>query len=283
MFIWDFTANSVLEQITDWIYAQVVSFLGQFFVMVGNMGAEIFDMGWVQAIVLFFSYFAWALYLTGIAVSIFECAIEYQNGRGNIKDTALGIIKGFFAVSLFSILPVELYKFSISLQSTFLSGLTSIMGTIDGVGGLAMEKLSVITSNPSTTAVLGIFYAIIMGYATMKVFFANLKRGGILIIQIAVGSLYIFSVPRGHADGFIGWCKQVIALCFTAFLQVVILIAGLMTCTDNILLGLGIMLASSEVPRIAGTFGLDTVTKTNFSGVMRSAQTAVNITKTIMK
>ena len=42
----------------------------------------------------------------------------------------------------------------------------------------------------------------------IKVFFANLKRGGILLIQIAVGSLYMFSVPRGYLDGFYQWCSR---------------------------------------------------------------------------
>lgn len=46
----------------------------------------------------------------------------------------------------------------------------------------------------------------------IKVFFANLKRGGILLIQIAVGSLYMFSIPRGYTDGFTQWMKQVIGL-----------------------------------------------------------------------
>lgn len=50
----------------------------------------------------------------------------------------------------------------------------------------------------------------------IKVFFANLKRGGILLIQIAAGSLYMFSVPRGYIDGFVQWIKQVIGPCLTA-------------------------------------------------------------------
>ena len=57
-----------------------------------------------------------------------------------------------------------------------------------------------------------IFLVILMGYAVIKVFFSNLKRGGILLIQISVGSLYMFSVPRGYIDGFIQWCKQIIGL-----------------------------------------------------------------------
>ena len=42
----------------------------------------------------------------------------------------------------------------------------------------------------------------------LKSFFANIKRGGILLIQIAVGSLYMFSIPRGYTDGFNQWCNR---------------------------------------------------------------------------
>ena len=66
MFIWDFVADKVLGQIVDWFYGQVVGFLGNFFSEMGNMGAELFTMDWVQSIVLFFSYLAWALYGTGL-------------------------------------------------------------------------------------------------------------------------------------------------------------------------------------------------------------------------
>lgn len=53
MFIWDFVADTVLGQIIDWIYGQIVGFLGDFFMQMGNMGADLFEMGWVQSIVLF--------------------------------------------------------------------------------------------------------------------------------------------------------------------------------------------------------------------------------------
>ena len=122
-----------------------------------------------------------------------------------------------------------------------------------------------------------------MAYAIIKVFFANLKRGGILLIQIAVGSLYMFSVPRGYTDGFIQWCKQIIGLCLTAFLQATILIAGLMVFKDHALLGLGLMLSAGEIPRIAGAFGLDTTTRANIMSSVYTAQAAVNTTRTIVQ
>jgi len=282
MFIWDFIADIVLGQIMDWIYAQIVGFLGDFFAMMGNMGADLFGMTWVQAIVTFFGYLAWALYGTGLVVACFECGIESQSGRGSIKDTALNAIKGFMAVSLFTIVPVELYKLAVDLQGSFASGITGLIGSSGGISTMSVAALANIGSfgiNP----IMGIFVVILMGYAVIKVFFANLKRGGILLIQIAVGSLYMFSVPRGYIDGFVSWCKQVIGLCLTAFLQATVLVAGLMVFNSNMLLGLGLMLASSEIPRIAGQFGLDTSTKTNLMSTMYAAQTAVNMTKTVVQ
>lgn len=94
-----------------------------------------------------------------------------------------------------------------------------------------------------------------LGYAVFKVFFSNLKRGGILLILIAVGSLYLFGVPRGYMDGFTGWCKQVIGLCLTTFLQSAILIAGLMVLREELLLGLGLMLSAGEFQELPDILG----------------------------
>ena len=114
-----------MDQVLDWIYGQLVGFLGDFFAQMGNMGVELFDMPWVQSIVLFFSYLGWALYVVGLVVSCFECGIEYQAGRGgSIKDTALDAIKGFLAVSLFTTVPVELFRLVVDLQASLTAGIT---------------------------------------------------------------------------------------------------------------------------------------------------------------
>ena len=295
MFIWDFVADKILGQIVDWFYGQVVGFLGNFFAEMGNMGVELFEMSWVQSIVLFFSYLAWALYGTGLVVACFECGIEYSSGRGNIRETALNAIKGFMAVSLFTVVPVRLYELSVTLQGQLTAGITGYGASIGDVASdimqefSAVESLTDLTSGPFlgfgsiTSGIMILFCIILMAYAIIKVFFANLKRGGILLIQIAVGSLYMFSVPRGYTDGFIQWCKQIIGLCLTAFLQATILIAGLMVFKDHALLGLGLMLSAGEIPRIAGTFGLDTTTRANIMTAVYTAQAAVNTTRTIVQ
>lgn len=279
MFLWDFVADAVMGQIIDWIYEKVLDFLSEFFSMMGNMGAELFNYSFIKAIVEIFRLFGWALFATGLVVAVFEVAIEYQSGRGSIKDASLNAIKGFMAVSLFTVLPIELYKFCISLQLTLTRDMSSLIGGTS-IGVSANRSLTAIKSLEVGTVLL-IFLLIMMGYSIIKVFFANLKRGGILLITVAVGSLYMFSVVRGYTDGFIQWCKQVIGICLTAFLQSVILIAGLGVMRQNVLLGIGIIMSASEIPRITGQFGLDTSTKANLMSTIYAAQSAMTITRTV--
>lgn len=282
MFIFDFVADVVLDQIVDWIYGKIISFLNDFFAMMNNMGVELFELPWIQAVTTFFGYLGWTLFVVGIVVGAFECAIEYQGGRGSVKDTALNYVKGFMAVSLFTVLPVSLYSLCVSLQSTFGSAISGLVNP-ESIGEMAQGALMSAAIPGIGNPILQIFCAVMMGYAVIKVFFANLKRGGILVIQIAVGSLYMFSVPRGYIDGFTQWCKQVIGICVTAFLQSTILTAGLLVFLDHPLLGLGLMLSSTEVPRIAGQFGLDTSTKANLMGGVYAAQSAVNLSRTVAR
>lgn len=279
------------------MYGQIIGFLGDFFAQMGNMGVEIFDMSWVHSIVLFFSYLGWTLYVVGLVVSCFECGIEYQSGRGgSIKNTALDAIRGFLAVSLFTTVPIELFKLAVDLQASLTAGITGYGSGIDTLASSIITNLQdggslteVASSDmfgglgALTSVFMVLFIIIMMGYAVIKVFFSNLKRGGILLIQIAVGSLHMFSVPRGYGDGFVQWIKQVIGLCLTTFLQATILTAGLMVIPDHCLLGLGLMLAASEVPRIAGIFGLDTSTNANIMSAVYTAQAAVSTTRTIVQ
>ena len=124
---------------------------------------------------------------------------------------------------------------------------------------------------------------IAFAYCIVKIFFQNIKRGGILLIQMAVGSLYMFSVPRGYQDAFNQWTKQVAAICLTAFLQTTLLYLGLLTFPGNMLLALGIMLAANEVPKIAQQFGLDSSVRVNMMSVVHTTATAVNLTRSVAR
>ena len=56
---------------------------------------------------------------------------------------------------------------------------------------------------------------------------------------------------------------------------------GLLITPSNILLGVGVMMASSEVPRITDRFGLDTSVKFNAMSTMFAVNSGVNLARTI--
>ena len=101
-------SEAIWEAMLQWYYETIYNAIADFFTLMGNMGADLFDLAWVQATINLFVLFGWALYVTGIIVAIFDVAIEYQSGRANIKTTALNILKGFFACSMIGVVPVEL-------------------------------------------------------------------------------------------------------------------------------------------------------------------------------
>lgn len=278
MFIWDFIVESLLEEVFKWIHSQIVIFLTEIFGAINMMGAELFDLVWIRAILLFFNYIAWAMFAVGLVIAVFETAIAYQSGQGNIGGTFINILKGFMATSLVTKLPIELYRFSITLQTSLSKSVSGIISSPKPIGELALGSVTHINALTKSTVFM-LFMLIAIGYAVLKVFAANIKRGGILLTQIAIGSLYMMSIPRGFNDQFIVWMKQVIALSITTFMQTLILLMGLLIFREHMMLGVGLMLSAKEVPRIADQFGLDTSARGNMMGALYATQMLGNFLK----
>ena len=280
-------AGAIWDALVTWIYNAVYGAVADLFTGMNSMGAEIFNLGWVQAVVELFTLFGWTLYVAGVVMAVFDLAIESNSGRVNVKTVAMNAFKGFFACALVGVLPVELYKFCVSLQNTFAGDLIQIFaGTQVGTLGETATAVLEIVFNPlamSGSVLKLLFFLLGFAYCSIKVFFSNIKRGGILLIQIAVGELYMFSLPRGFTDGFNQWCRQVVAICLTAFLQTTLLFLGMLTFETDMLMGLGIMLAANEVPRIAQQFGLDSSVRFNVSSVMYSTSSAVHLARAVMR
>lgn len=277
-------SDTIWSTMMNWLYETVFNAVADFFSLMGNMGADIFDLSWVQATVRLFTLFGWALFAAGVVVAAFDFAIEYQSGRANIRSTVLNVLKGFFACSLIGIVPIELYKFCISLQNTFAGDLAGLISGGEATS-IADQSMHILQNNFAEHMLAGNLFNLLtliaFAYCIVKVFFQNIKRGGILLVQMSVGSLYMFSVPRGYSDGFTQWMKQVAAICLTAFMQTTLLFLGLMTFSQNMLLGLGIMLAANEVPRIAQQFGLDSSAKFNLMSAVHATTTALNLSRTV--
>ena len=272
--LWGNTIGNVTDTVGDWIWETMFEWLfnliygavADMFEFINGTTSDIFELSWVQAFISLFHSLAWMLFVCGMIVAVFDTAIAYESGQANIKNTCLNVLKGFMAASLVTVIPQRLYSFCVATQGTFTHELLgNFIGDVSD--SVADSGLKIIVALSSDVSLFSLFFIILFGYCTIKVIFANIKRGGIMLCQIAVGSLYLFGVPRGYTDGFYGWCKQVIATCLTAFLQTTILYLGLLSYTQHPLLSIGICLSATEVPRIAQMFGLDTSVRVNMMSV----------------
>lgn len=272
--LWDNTVGALSSEVSEmifdamfnWIFITIYDGIADIFTWINESSADIFSLAWINAFISLFHNIGWILFACGMVVAVFDTAIGCENGRADIKGTCLNVLKGFFAASLITVVPQRLYSFCVSLQNIFAKDLIGAL-VQNRSDTLTDSGLEVIKSLAKDVTLSSLFFIILFGYCVIKVVFANIKRGGILLCQIAVGSLYMFSVPRGYMDGFTGWCKQIIATCLTAFLQTTILYLGLLTYTEHPIIAVGICLSANEVPRIAQMFGLDTSVKVNMMSI----------------
>lgn len=119
-FLGEQISNAIWNTMLQWFYETIYNAVADFFTMMGNMGADVFDLEWVQATINLFTLFGWALFVAGTVVAVFDVAVEYQNGRANIKTTAINVLKGFFACSLFGVVAVEFEGFCNYEHSAFI-------------------------------------------------------------------------------------------------------------------------------------------------------------------
>lgn len=278
-------ADAVFDRFIPWAFNGLFDALSEFLTNINEMGAEIFDLDWCKLLLQLFSVFGAAMFVIGFFVSFFDLGISYasQDGKNSPISTILNCIKGFVATFLFVNIPVELYRFCISLQNSLSKGILTLAGKDSTlkIGEYAQQVLMSWRAGLNTAHIFFLALLIVFAYCIVKVFFANLKRGGILIALIAIGSIHMFSVPRGYTDGFTAWCKQVIGLCVTALLQTTLLYAGLITFAEHPLLGTGVMLAATEVPRVLEKFGLETSAKFNPMQGLYGASMAMSMVRIV--
>jgi hypothetical protein len=311
-----FTVSNSMDQLFTWFYYGALMALTDFEKYMGDMGIEVFDNVYAKALIQFFLLLAWGLWAIGSVVALARNGADSQNGGGNWKNTGLNIGKGLLAVNLFTTVPVNLFAFSVQMQNVVTqifnkAGLSSDLSSqqqaaaTSPMAGLLNIPLSIfngmIQNDPvlsvvgSLTGTIGasnqqhvptfatILFLIVFLISFLKVVFDNLKRGAILLVQICVCALYMFSVPCGFTDGFMGWCKQIAGICFTTFLQNIFLIVGLGALKSNLVFGLGVMMAAAEIPRIAQSFGLETGFKANITSTVMATNSLMSMGKTLMK
>lgn len=284
--VWENISQTIWDKFVSFLVNAINELAEKIITEFTSAPMKLFSLPVVEGLLVFFQQLGWLLLITGTVLAVFDICIEYQSmGHFNIKRQFLPLAVGLFAVNLFTKLPILLYQFAVDQQGALMDLillLNSGSGTTwQDLQTNALTKIFQMNTGTSIGTMLYVAILIIVYiYSIVKVFFSNIKRGGILFTMIGVGSLYMISIPRGYTDGFWSWSKQVVGLCVTTVLQNVLLYLGcIVTLNTDILLGIGVMLAAGEVPRIAGQFGLDTSTRANFSSIAYTANSAISLAR----
>lgn len=262
---------------SGFLIAKLISFNNDLTQSLFNNSAVISFIGLVDIIGAF-------LFVAGTAFAFADWAINSQeNGKSCLTNTLKNVIIGFVALLSFSVIPPLLLSFTNNLcsQLTTDMAITQMNDYAQKMWDAGLHtslplfgtSIDIDIPNPfigDTDAMDTIFmpiFVIIMLVCVLRLFLANIKRGGVMLILIFVCPMHLFSVPRGYTDAFYSWCKQVIAVCLTAFIESFLVALSLLvySVSAEMFVSVGLALASFESPKIMQQFGIDTSMKANIS------------------
>ena len=301
-----FTSGSWLEQIIDWLLAIVtdgLTLLLNIFTNIFFNPDAVFNVAPIRVLLSFAAKFGWMLFVIASLLAVSEIGIQYKSNQpiaDMSKTVGLNLFKAFIAVQLFTTVPIPLYKFVINLQNRVLVGLSLTEG-LSSFNIVNTIKMTVITTleNMGLSIIVPVFsifcliLCLVYIVCGIKVLCATIKRSGILLVLMLIGSLHMFSIPRGYWDAFWSWCKQIIALCVTSFCQCIIFFssflvilpstAGSVSSIAIIFASMSLALVACEVPKIAERFGMDSSINGNIGQAVYGATAATKAAMTIAK
>ena len=105
--LWDNTVGSAVDAITDeiwdimfsWLFNLIYGAIADLFEFINSTTSDIFALSWVRSFISLFHHMGWILFVCGLIVAVFDCAIAYESGQNSIKTTCINVLKGFFAAS----------------------------------------------------------------------------------------------------------------------------------------------------------------------------------------
>lgn len=261
-------AGDIADALLRWMYDALI---GGFETVIGDVvdiGTEVFEhpqnYPYVQVTIEFFQKLAWVFLALGLVLAAMEAAIAYYNGRGDFGNVALNVIKSYAVCFFLTTFAIRVYKFVLLdinpgwLEVVMHTG-TNPPEAVDTHGILVLFTAILDGLELIGYGLHGIIMLLVILYLLIKIYFMIFKRTALFIALLGIGSLHMIEIPRGIWDGFTGWVKQVAGICFITVIQTTLLgIAARLFVDGHPLLGIGMMAACEDVPRIADRYGVDT-------------------------
>ena len=82
--IGDTIVNAIWDNLMKWLFNSLYDAIADVFTQMGGMGAEIFDLSWIEAAVHLFFLFGWVLFGVGVIVAAFDLAVGAGAGAGPV-------------------------------------------------------------------------------------------------------------------------------------------------------------------------------------------------------
>lgn len=238
---------------------------------------RLFDYNFISALLSFIFSLGFALFVVGTLVSLISTTVDYSSGyKISFKQNILPIFFGLFSVYGFTYVPIILYKFTYYLQSLLMSSLYNVINKSDVPSSIFNYSKDVIVDRFfNIISTVSIVYLLVSMYCVIKIFIQSIKRGGVLLLIIGTGSLYMFSIPVSGTKVLTSYLKKIFALCFTSFFQTTLLSLGFAIFPHENIVGISLMLAASETSKIAEQFGLDVSAKDSFENAKRATMNII--------
>lgn len=260
--------GDIADALLEWIYNSIISGFESVIEDFMHVGIEVFEhpenFPYVQVTVSFFQKLAWVFFALGLVLAAVEAGIAYYNGRGDLGNVALNIIKSYLVCFFLTNIAIRIYKFAILdinpgwLNVIMHTGPNAPAAT-DSEGILILFTTILDGLELIAYGIHGILLLFVILYYLVKIYFMIFKRTALFIALLGIGSLHMIEIPRGNWDGFTGWAKQIAGLCFVSVIQTTLLaIAARLFVDAHPMLGIGMMAACEDVPRIAERYGVDT-------------------------
>lgn len=287
MFVFDWIGSAIYDGLVNWVKDIVIEIAANIFDLLNVVTMDIFSNEWIHAFLYeLLQPLAYTLFAVGLGVAAFEVAIAYKKGQGDLMDIFINGIKGFLASGLIIDLPIAFFWMCTNLGNLMTKGVAGENFNISSLGESVMDSMtetntvSGIEIGTVTLIVLAIIFLVAIVKTTMQIF----KRGGIMVIYMVLGVMYMFSVPRGFTDGFTGWCKQMIGLGLQIFLLSFFQIIGLWSMAySSWMVGLGLILSATEIPRVFQSWGTETGVRGNMMGATYAASSVFRMVSSIKK
>lgn len=244
---------------------------------VSKISVDILNNNMILSILDFFQMLGWIILVVGILFGVANYCIERIEGNITpLDELFMSIFKSIIAV--YFIQPGSLLIFNLA---------TIITEAVKGIIAKP-DYSSVVGSLSSTVSGYGPFWGFCLGVmwliSLLIIFIQALKRGGMYMMQIMVGYLYLFGLPSGNTEGILEWTRQTAALAATNVLQMAALILSLkLMMNSQFFASLAVLAAATEADKIAGRFGMSAGGRQTFGGMVRGVSSGINTVSQVVQ